>query len=143
MHDPEQNVGKIYRAYVKYFDTKDRRMKTKSRPVLIVGFEDDYDSPMNIDYEVLSFSSMKRRKPNPIYDVSLDGKYEKFGLNESCYIRTNKIEWIHVKHMEIEDPIGELRSIDPELFETALKLNEQWVVRRTRNHLVQPTNTEV
>lgn len=102
---PEDSIGKICKSLEKYFDTRTGRIRVKSRPVLIIGCEDDYDSPMNVDYELLPISTMKNRDPNSIYDLYLNDEIcTCLGLKEACYIRTHKTTWNHVKHMDVQRP---------------------------------------
>lgn len=128
---PEDSIGRICKSLEKYFDTRTGRIRVKSRPVLIIGCEDDYDSPMNVDYELLPISTMKNQDPNSIYDLYLNDEIcTCLGLKEACYIRTHKTTWNHVKHMDVQRPIGDLKSEYPELFIKVLNLNSQWVSRR-------------
>jgi hypothetical protein len=131
---PEEKIGKICKSLEKYFDPKAGRIRVKSRPALIIGCEDDYVSPMNVDYEILPISTMKNRTPNPTYDEFLgDNKYDRLGLSEACYIRTHKTTWNHVRHMETQNPIGDLKAFNSELFTKILNLNNQWVTYRNNS----------
>jgi len=139
--DPKKYVGKIVRSLEKYFDVDERRIKVKSRPSLIIGFEPNYTSLLDIDFELLPISKLSNKTPDKVYDYLVDGLLiSKLGLNEKSYIRTNKTTWNNVKHMKIEQPIGDLKAVDPAIFNHLLTLNEQWVRTRTINNLVPTTS---
>lgn len=136
MSSPSDNVGKIVKSLEKYFDARAGRIRVKSRPALIIGFEPNITSPTDIDYELLPISSMSNQIPDHIYDYHIDNQscfY--YGLTQSSYIRTHKITWNHAKHMQINPPICDLISTDPGLFNKLLSLNEQWVTDRTKANI--------
>lgn len=134
MPDPKDCIGKIVKTLEKYYDAQTGRIRVKSRPSLIIGYEPDYSSAIDVDYELLPIATLKNRTPNPTYDLAIDGEMvAKLGLKESCFIRTHKIAWNHVKNMIIDPPIGDLKCIDGELFKKILLLNEQWVNKRTKD----------
>lgn len=137
MADPNTNIGMICKSMEKYYDPSERKMKVKSRPMLIVGCEPDYTSIMDVDYELLPISTMKNKRPTENYDHLLDGElYSRLGLNEISYIRTHKTTWNHVKNMVINSPIGNLKEEDPELFNAILEMNEKWVLSRNEGSTV-------
>jgi hypothetical protein len=64
MLDPKENIGKICLSLEKYFDTIKKQICVKSRPVLIIGCEEEYSSPQDIDYELLPISRINNFNPN-------------------------------------------------------------------------------
>lgn len=135
--DPQNLIGKICTSLEKYYDVASGRIRIKGRPVLIIGCEENAGSPMNIDYELLPFSSIENANPDPTYDILIDQHtYAKYGLDKECYLRTHKITWNHVKHLRIESFYCDLKQTDPDLFNKALYLNNQWVSTRTNKNLI-------
>ncbi len=122
----------------KYFDVRTGKMKVKSRPVLIVGYEPDYTSHTDIDYEVLPISTLKNRRPSKDYDYLIDEELrQKLNLNEICYVRSHKTSWSHVKNMDVYKPIGNLIENDFMLFNEILNKNKEWVSLRTQESLFE------
>jgi hypothetical protein len=112
-------------------------MSTKQRPVLIIGYEETYDSPLRIDYEVLPISSLTNIDPDPTYDQPVENEQlTKLGLDRKSYIRTHKISWINVRNMRIESPLSNVKEELPILFNSILLLNQKWVNNRTDLHLL-------
>ncbi|ASB87377.1 MULTISPECIES: hypothetical protein [Bacillus] len=143
MGNPEEKIGKVCTSLEKYFDARAGKVRVKRRPVLIIGHEDDYESPTNIDFEILPISTMKKMKPHEKYDIPLEADlYKNVGLNEKSYIRAHKTTWNHIKHMGIEKPIGDLKDVDNEIFRKAVLLNETWVTSRTNKELNPEENSE-
>ena len=70
---PEENVGKIFTSLEKYYDTGAGEIRTKFRPVLVIGCERNYSSPMNVDYELLPISKIDNHEPDPVFDVRIEG----------------------------------------------------------------------
>jgi hypothetical protein len=133
---PEDNIGKIFTSLFKYFNPRTGSNEAKRRPVLVIGCEENYSSPMKIDYEILPISKMGKRRPDPTYDVFLQGEFRKnLGLTIDSYIRSNKTTWHNVKHINTESPVGDLKNKDLQLFLKILELNEQWVHNRNRRYL--------
>lgn len=131
MSDPKNNVGKIFKSLEKYFDPKAGKIKVKSRPVLVIGYEKNVTSHLNIDYETLPISSIEKFDPDPDFDVLISYSIqEKLRLTKTCYIRTHKTSWNHCKNMAIDSVISDLKSEFPAIFEKILKLNEKWVCER-------------
>ena len=141
LRDPIENIGKICKSLEKFFDTRTGKISVKSRPVLVIGCEDSYHSPVDVDYEILPISRLQNIIPDEEYDIFLkDGTYEKFGLKNPCYIRTHKVSWNHAKHMKIEDPIGDMKEVNPKMFNLILQKNLDWVrARNIKNVTIVPT----
>lgn len=138
MSDPKENVGKIFKSLEKYFDPGAGRIKVKSRPVLVIGYERNATSYYNIDYETLPISSLDNFEPDPDFDILITQPTQgKLGLNKASYVRTNKTGWNHCKHMAIDEEIGDLKSEFPMLFEQILKLNQKWVSDRNTANLTE------
>lgn len=132
MSDPQSNIGKICKSLEKYYDVGAGRMRVKSRPVLIIGCEQNYSSPTNVDYEILPISKIDSFDPDEEFDLLLDEEdIQELGLHQVSYIRTHKTTWNHCKHMKVEDPIGDLKSAFPEKFEEIMLKNHEWVISRT------------
>lgn len=137
MFNLEDNIGKICLSLEKYFDAGTGRIKVKSRPVLIIGYERNYISPQDVDYELLPISKIENFRPDDYYDVFLDEeKIKNLGLNNLSYIRSHKTTWNHCKHIRIQTPIGDLKHTYPDLFEEILKKNLEWVRKRTDSCLL-------
>lgn len=112
-------------------------MEVKSRPVLVIGFENTYDSPFKIDYEVLPISTMNNVTPDPDFDKMLESEQIfNLGLDRTSYVRTHKTSWSNVKNMKLEEPIGDLKLVYPSLFNEFLSLNQKWVNARTIGNVV-------
>ncbi|MCM3616663.1 hypothetical protein M3936_03610 [Sutcliffiella horikoshii] len=142
MPEPKDVVGKICKCLTKYYNVRKRAMDVKSRPVLIIGYEDSYTSKMNIDYEYIPLSRVGASDPHEIYDELIDGDLRlNLNLSSDSYLRTHKTSWEHVKQLIVDQPIGDLKVVNPELFDKILKKNEQWVVARTGRHLLQNIET--
>jgi hypothetical protein len=140
MLSPQDVIGKICKSLEKYYDPSIGRIQVKSRPVLVIGYEDDYSSIMDLDFELLPISKISNKTPHPTYDYPIDETLrKKLRLNNKCYIRTHKTSWNHVKHMDIINPIGDLKKEDPDLFNYIIKLNEQWVKNRTATSMFVKT----
>lgn len=144
MSDPRYYLGKIVKSLEKFYDVNTRRIQVKSRPSLIIGFEPNYTSILDIDFELLPISSLQNQTPDPIYDVLIDAPlFSQLGLTHKSYIRTHKIAWNHVKHIVLNQPIGDIKSDFPRLYNHILNLNQQWVNTRTQNNLVTVTNKSI
>jgi len=136
--DPKCNVGKIFKSLEKYFDPKAGRIKVKSRPVLVIGYEKHAPSYLNIDYELLPISSLNNIQPDPDFDLLIPPTTQNgLGLDKTSYIRTHKTTWNHCKHMKIDSEIGDLASEFPEMFEKILELNEKWVRDRNGSNIAK------
>ncbi|WP_227002681.1 hypothetical protein [Salicibibacter kimchii] len=131
MTTPEGNIGLICRSLEKYYDTRAGEMKVKRRPVLIIGCEDDYIRPKNVDYELVYISTLPNKDPHPTYDYPvLDDFHIELGLDRPSYIRTHKHTWNHAKFITYQDPISDLGREHPELFKEILNLNTKWMEKR-------------
>lgn len=144
MLEPRENVGKICISLEKYFDVNTNRIRVKPRPMLIIGFEEVYNSPYDIDYELLPISKINSFEPDQNYDIYLDeNKIQQLGLNYLSYIRSHKTTWNHCRHMRIDSPIGDLKSTYPDLFEKIMLKNHQWVQNRTNNNITKPLENAI
>lgn len=133
MLDPSQRVGKIYIGLFHYFDAVKKEMDVKKRPLLIVGFETQGDSPLNVDYEVMVISTMSNTTPT-LYDIPLmEEKRSTVGLNSDSYLRTHKINWIHARNLRIERSVGDLKYHYYDDFQQAVLKNEEWVFSRNEH----------
>lgn len=142
LSSPYNFIGKIVKSLEKYFDAQEGTIKVKSRPVLIIGFERNYNSIRDIDFELLPFTTLNNQTPDMTYDYYIGDKLcVKLGLSHPCYLRTHKVSWNHVKHMDIISPIGDMLKVDPELFNEIIRLNKQWVAERIEN-IMQFTQVE-
>ncbi|MFC7062841.1 hypothetical protein [Halobacillus seohaensis] len=131
---PENNIGKIAKALEKYFNPTKGEMDVKSRPVLVIGCEDNYTSPHHVDYELLPISKLNNTTPDEDYDYLIDGKkQEKLGLHAPSYIRSNKTTWTHSKQMRLKG-MGNLKETYPESFNAILTANHKWVENRNFSH---------
>lgn len=138
MNNPLDNIGKICKSLEKYYDVQAGRIKIKSRPALIIGCEENYESPFNVDYELLPISKLSNTTPDDEYDFLLDEKkIIDLGLESPSYIRSQKTTWNHCKRMKIELPIGDLKNTFPDLFEEILIKNHEWVTKRTNNNITK------
>lgn len=138
MSDPKKNVGKIFKSLEKYFDPGAGRIKVKSRPVLVIGYERNATSYLNIDYETLPISSLGNFEPDPDFDILLSQQIQsKLGLTKTSYIRTHKTSWNHCKNMTIDAEIGDLKKEFPALFDKILELNGKWVSDRNKANLIE------
>ncbi|MEF2966083.1 hypothetical protein V3851_09595 [Paenibacillus sp. M1] len=138
MSDPKTNVGKIFKSLEKYFDPGAGKIKVKSRPVLVIGYEKNATSYFNIDYETLPISSLGNIDPDPEFDILISQETQsKLGLTKTSYIRTHKTSWNNCKNMAIDNEIGDLKGEFPGLFEELLKLNEKWVSERNSINLIK------
>lgn len=109
-------------------------MMVKVRPSLIIGCEPDCHSTIDVDYELMIISKISNFKPHHIYDYVVGNELqEALGLNYKSYIRTHKIYWNNVKHIEVTPPIGNLLDVNPELFNHMVSLNEKWVKQRSEH----------
>ncbi|RKL68124.1 hypothetical protein CR203_06450 [Salipaludibacillus neizhouensis] len=134
--DPRKNVGNIVKALEKFYNTRTGSMDVKARPVLIIGCEDTFHNPLNIDYEILPFSEICSFKPDINYDIHIDSNTIKlYNLTKQCYLRSHKTSWIHSKNIRLESPICNLYEIDYELFQKILELNNQWNYTRTCTYI--------
>ncbi|MGO0058672.1 hypothetical protein ACTID9_01165 [Brevibacillus fluminis] len=140
---PKDNVGKIVSLLEKFFDAQAGRMSVKRRPALIIGYETNFRSIHDVDYELLPISSLSNTMPDPTYDYFVDDQlYQQLSLTQPSYIRTHKITWSHVKNLRIENPICDLININHNIFNSILQLNEQWVTRRTKKSIYIPVAIE-
>lgn len=138
--DPKQNLGKIVCSLEKYFDVRSNKIKVKARPVLIIGYEPNYSSVFQVDYELLPISRISNSIPDPTYDYPIEGQLvAEFGLTSKSYIRTHKTTWNHVRNITIDQPIYDMRTNRPQLYNEILRLNEQWVINRTASNLLRST----
>lgn len=132
MSDPQNNIGKICKSLERYFDVRAGKMRVKSRPVLIIGCEQNYSSASNIDYEILPISKIESFEPDDEFDLELnEEEIAELGLDYISYIRTHKTAWNHCKRMRVEEPIGDLKATYPEKFEDIMHKNHNWVTGRT------------
>ncbi|MER2040793.1 MAG: hypothetical protein ABS913_02400 [Desemzia incerta] len=127
---PEENVGKIVTALEKYYNVKAKKMDTKYRPVLIIGFEKEYKDKYHVDYEVLPISSMGITAPDSDYDTFIQ-EFERYNLREASYIRTHKTSWINVRQLRLNNYIINLKEKENDDFESLVRLNQRWVNERT------------
>ena len=141
--DPRDNLGKICKCLEKYFNARTGKMEVKSRPVLVIGFEDTYDSPFKVDYEILHISTLKNIAHDPTYDMLLETDHiSTLGLNSTSYVRTHKTSWSNVKSMLLDKPIGDLKLSYPGLYNEYLALNQKWVNARTIDSIVNPDTSD-
>lgn len=133
MSTPKNKIGVVCLSLERYFDTRERKIKVKSRPVVIIGCEhDDAARVLDVDYELLPISNIKNATPDQDYDypISIELK-EKLGITGSGgYIRTHKTSWNHVKHMKFDPTLNNMKMVEPEIFNKILSLNEKWVTTR-------------
>ena len=132
MLHPWDNVGKIVKVLERYYDPNENKIKAKSRPNLIIGYEFWNNYPQFVDYELLPISRIENHTPHPEYDVLVSDDVQLIlGLDYPSYIRTHKTSWSNVKYIKIEEPIGNLREIFPDMFNRIMALNREWVNSRT------------
>ncbi|MCM3739251.1 hypothetical protein M3210_03100 [Oceanobacillus luteolus] len=144
MSDPQNNIGKICKSLEKYFDAGAGRVRVKSRPVLIIGCEQNYTSPSDVDYEILPISKIDNFEPDEDFDVLLDEEdIQELSLHQVSYIRTHKTTWNHCRHMRVEDPIGDLKSTFPEKFDEIILKNHEWVLSRTNRVVSKKIKVEI
>lgn len=140
MPSPKDNVGKIVTSLEKYFDAQAGRIRVKRRPALIIGYETTYRSQYDVDYELLPIASLTNTTPDPTYDYFIDAQlYQQLGLRQPSYIRSHKITWSHVKNLTIENPLCDLLTKYHQIFNDIIRLNEQWVIRRTKANVHEIT----
>lgn len=141
---PENNIGKICKSLEKYHDVRTGRIRVKSRPVLIIGCEQNYQSTHNIDYEILPISKVDSFEPDEEFDFLInEEQITELGLNYVSYIRTHKTTWNNSRHMRVEEPIGDLKDTYPSLFEEIMLKNHTWVTRRTNNNMSKQLMVEI
>jgi len=132
MSDPGENVGKICLSFEKYHNARTGKLDVKSRPVLIIGYEDNNDTYINMDYEILPISKIGNFDPHPEYDFELNqDDIKNLGLDYLSYIRSHKTTWSNCKHMRVESPLSDMKSIYPYLFNEIVRKNHEWVLNRT------------
>src|SRR5690625_907657 len=147
MSDPEENVGNICLSLEKFYNVRTGRLEVKSRPVLIIGYEDNNDTYLNMDYELLPISKIGNFDPHPKYDFELkQDDIKKLGLNYLSYIRSHKTTWNNCKHMRVESPISNMKEIFPNLFDEIIHKNHEWVLNRTnkiiKNRIAVTVNSD-
>lgn len=113
-------IGEIRKIITPYYDLRQGRMCTKSRPALIIA-QADTD-----DYIVLPISRISRQNNrDAIYDIEVNPvNYPLLNLNAVSYIRTHKQTVIH--RAEIGDLIGELKYNYEEFYLHILELHERF-----------------
>ena len=113
-------IGEIRKTITPYYDLRQGRMFTKSRPALIIA-QADTD-----DYVVLPVSRISRQyNRDAIYDIEVNPvNYPLLNLNEVSYIRTHKQTVIH--RAEIGDLIGELKYNYEDFYLYILELRERF-----------------
>ena len=86
-------IGQIHKIITPYYDKKDRKLKFKFRPGLIIGDTNGLDN----DYPVLPISTIKQSQyVDSKYDVLFTtSQYPRLSLNSDSYIRTGKITTIN------------------------------------------------
>lgn len=136
MWNPAECVGKIVTSFEKFYDPVSKRIRVKKRPVLIIGFEDNYSNYLDVDFELLPISKIEKSTPHPTYDVLISGDVQKtLKLHQPSYIRSHKITWSHAKNTSIESPMSDLKELYPDMFDHLLSLNQQWVEERNSRSL--------
>ena len=113
-------IGEIRKTITPYYDLRQGRMFTKSRPALIIA-QADTD-----DYVVLPVSRISRQyNRDAIYDIEVNPvNYPLLNLNEVSYIRTHKQTVIH--RAEIGDLLGELKYNYEDFYLYILELRERF-----------------
>lgn len=103
-------IGKICSISTPYYDSRERQMKIKSRPALIIAQADISD------YNVLPISKISdKSKIDPVYDIPIDpNKYPKLNLSVYSYIRTHK--QTVTNKSQISKIWGDLKEDYPELY---------------------------
>lgn len=100
-------IGKIYPSTFPYYEKQTKKMRFKSRPVLIIA------RPIGVDteYTVLPVSTLKNRVfYNFEYDVELiPSEYSKLKLRSLSYIRTHKQTVIYSANIDFNRCIGDLK----------------------------------
>ncbi|HDR7517148.1 hypothetical protein [Bacillus mobilis] len=135
--DPKYNVGKICKVLEKYYDVSQRRMATKARPALIIGYEPNYSSGLNVDYEVVTISKCDKVTPDETYDIEISSTDRlNLGLTNDSYFRSHKTSWCNVRQVRVEEPIGDLKSYSKDIFNQILQTNHSYVTNRTNENLV-------
>ncbi len=79
-------IGKVCVSKAKYYDATTKKLKFKTRPVLIIGQAD------TSDYVALPISRITNHKnTDPTYDYPLEkATYPLLNLHDKSYIRTHK-----------------------------------------------------
>lgn len=113
-------IGKLYTCTVEYYNSRERRLAWKGRPILIIG------EPRNNDYTVLPLSTIsKKENLDPEFDIKIDpAVYSALGLNKVSYVRTHKQLTVH--YAKLGHLIGDLRGNYPELFEEIMQKLATW-----------------
>ena len=115
-------IGKVYTALFQFYDNKQRKMRFKERPVLIIG------DAHNDDYVVLPISTVSN--PHNIdghYDIMLvPQEVSLMKLRATSYIRTHRQTTIHRGQLHKE--IVDLRREYKQLYCTIISRVEEFQV---------------
>jgi len=119
-------IGTIRYATVSYWNTNEKRMKFKGRPILILAVESEVGLT---DLSVVPLSKISDvRRISKTYDIELSIKKLpdlKLSLPVS-YLRTSKLTTVNLKEVS-KSEISNLKTSYPEFFEQVLKLVKQYV----------------
>lgn len=119
-------IGTIRYATVSYWNVKEKTMKFKGRPVLILAVESEVGLT---DLSVVPMSKISdSRRINSMYDIELSTRaLPNLKLPQPIsYLRTNKLTTVNLGEVS-KSEISNLKTAYPELFERSLELVKQYV----------------
>lgn len=113
-------MGKVYLSVVDFYDIALQAMRTKTRPVLIVG------GPHENDYTVLPISTITNRiNLNSYYDIPIPPQDRAvLNLRRECFVRTHRQMPIHAAALVKE--LGDMKSDAPALYLDAVAKMEEF-----------------
>lgn len=107
-------VGKIYPSILPYFDKRERKIKYKSRPILIIA------EPIGIDteYTVLPVSTISNQAfYNPLYDTELlPRNFPNLSISRKSFVRSHKQTTVYKSTIDFKQCIGDIKKSYPETY---------------------------
>ena len=113
-------IGMVCTSVFQYYDSSQKKMAFKGRPILVIGKADAGD------YVALPISRVtKKENLHKRYDYRIDpASYEKLNLKAISYIRTHKQSIVH--EGEITRQLVDFRKEYPAAYKEVIKLVEEF-----------------
>ncbi|MGI1836867.1 hypothetical protein ACRPK2_05880 [Lactococcus garvieae] len=119
MEDNSSLIGKIKVSRMPYYDNKERKIKFKARPILILKCEKEFGMS---DVTAVPISSISiKRNLDDSFDIEIVKRmYPALNLmKDTCYIRCGKIITINKRELAV-DTVSDLKSNYPDLWQTVI-----------------------
>lgn len=117
-------VGNIYPSILPYFNKKEKKIKYKSRPVLIIA------EPIGLDteYTVLPVSTISNQAfYNSLFDTELlPDEYPELMISRKSYIRSHKQTTVYKSIIDFDQCIGEMKRFYPETYYQVIEKLEKF-----------------